>query len=284
MTLQVVRTVAELHQALESSCRSHSIGFVPTMGALHRGHAALLHQSARENQVTVLSIFVNPLQFGPNEDFARYPRTFEADVELARTSGTQIVFCPNVEDVYPPGFSTHVEETEVSQPLCGATRPGHFKGVCTVVLRLLNLVRPNKLYLGQKDLQQCLVLSRMVRDLGVPVEVITVPTVREPDGLALSSRNRYLSPVEREVAPLIYRALLHAQHLVQSTGVRNVQDVLAECHSLLAQNPQFSVEYLELRSLPNLALPAKIDGQIALAVAVRLRSTRLIDNIIITAT
>lgn len=184
---------AELREWRSALPARTSIGFIPTMGALHLGHMSLVRTAQAENDTTVASLFVNPLQFGPNEDFGRYPRTPLADLELLREAGVTAVFAPAVTDMYRADASTHVEETCVSEPLCGAIRPGHFRGVTTIVLKLLNLVRPSRLYLGQKDAQQCAVIGRMVRDLDVPVEVVCCPTIREADALAMSSRNRYLA-------------------------------------------------------------------------------------------
>ncbi len=278
----VLRTIEELRSALDPHYeRGEAVGFVPTMGALHEGHAMLLERAAEECPVTVLSIFVNPTQFGPNEDFSRYPRTFEADLELARTRGVQYVFAPEMETVYPPGHSTFIDVAGVSEPLCGVVRPGHFRGVATVVYRLFQLVRPQVAYFGQKDLQQCLVIDRMARDLGLPVKIAICPTVRETDGLAKSSRNRYLSKQEREEAAVIFRAMEAAQGELAS-GQRSVSALLALVHAELRTVPDFRVQYCEIRSLPNLGEILNIEGPAALAVAGFLGKTRLIDNLILT--
>ncbi len=195
--IQVLRNEGELRSALDSLRSSQKIGFVPTMGALHPGHGALLRQSKRENPITVLSIFVNPTQFGPNEDFSRYPRTFEADLALAEREGVNFVFAPSVEVMYPAGSEELLEVGPVAEPLCGRFRPGHFRGVATVVHRLFSLVQPHVAYFGQKDLQQCLVVQEMVRKQHLPVQIEIVPRVREIDGWAMSPRNRYLSERER---------------------------------------------------------------------------------------
>jgi pantoate--beta-alanine ligase len=230
----LARTLAELDTALVEARKSgRSIGFVPTMGALHQGHASLLRRSRAENELTVLSIYVNPTQFGPAEDFSKYPRPLDADLAIAEQEGVAIVFLPEDSTIYPPGFSTYVNEETVSKPLCGAVRAGHFRGVATVVVRLFNLVEPSRAYFGLKDLQQCLVLKRVVRDLNLPVQLVLCPTVRESDGLALSSRNRYLSPEERAVAPLIYEALqrgrsLFEQAFKEGRGPESVKQILEE--------------------------------------------------------
>lgn len=276
----VVDSAEKLSEAL-ASFRRDSIGFVPTMGALHAGHAALLERSKKENGCTVLSIYVNPTQFGPNEDFQKYPRTLNADVELAEKSGVDIVFAPADSVIYPPGFSTSIDVGAVAEPLCGKFRPGHFRGVATVVARLFNLVCPDRAYFGQKDIQQCLVIQRMVRDLALPVEVVIVPTVREADGLALSSRNRYLSPAERERAAVLYRALRSAFDLVGKGGAAQASEVLARARKIIEAEATLKLQYLELRSFPDLAPLEAITGPAVFAVAAHSGSTRLIDNLIL---
>lgn len=253
---------------------------MPTMGALHEGHATLLRESVAKNEFTVLSIFVNPTQFGPNEDFAKYPRTLEADLDVARGVGVDFVFVPSVEEIYPKGYSTFLEVEGVSAPLCGAFRPGHFRGVATVVHRLFQLVRPKRAYFGQKDLQQCLVIRRMTQDLALPVEISLVPTVREKDGLALSSRNRYLSPDERAKATVIFRAM-EAVKSSYEAGEIDVVSLLRKAHEIFRTVPEFRVQYAEIRGLPDLAEIERIEGPAAIAVAGFLGSTRLIDNFIL---
>ncbi len=264
---QVLRTAAELR-----ALPRESLGFVPTMGALHEGHAALLRRSVQENPRTLLSVFVNPTQFGPAEDFSRYPRTFEADLALAEREKVDYLFAPLPEEIYPPGWRTFIEVEKLQEVLCGKYRPGHFRGVATVVHRLFQLVRPHKAYFGQKDLQQCVVLEKMVADLGLPVSIEICPTVREQDGLALSSRNRYLTAEEREQAPVIYRALLAAQE------EKEVSLLLARARAMLAQVPAFELQYLEVRSLPNLEEISRVEGRAAIFVAGYFGKTRLIDN------
>lgn len=280
MTL-VVHTLAALDKALESfRSRNEAIGFVPTMGALHEGHASLLRQSAQENSCTVLSIFVNPTQFGPKEDFSKYPRTLDSDVAIAEREGVDIVFAPAVEEIYPPGFSTFVEPGAVAGPLCGEFRPGHFRGVCTVVARLFGMVRPTRAYFGQKDIQQCLVLLRMVKDLAIPVELKISPTVREADGLAMSSRNRYLSAEDRERATVIYRALTAVEKALQG-GEVGVAALLERAGKVLQSVPELKTQYLEIRSYPDLAEIERVEGKAVLAFAGFLGTTRLIDNFIL---
>jgi len=278
---QVFRTVEELRAAILPHFQAReAIGFVPTMGALHEGHASLLDRAAAETPVTVLSIFVNPTQFGPNEDFTRYPRTFEADLELAARSGVQYVFAPAPDVVYPRGFSSFIEVAGVSEPLCGAFRPGHFRGVATVVFRLFQIVRPHVAYFGQKDLQQCLVIERMARDFELPTKISICPTLREHDGLAMSSRNRYLSPGERAKAAVLFRSM-EAVRVAFEAGERSIEALLGQAREELAREPDFKVQYAEIRRLPDLSPAASAEEPVAYAVAGFLGGTRLIDNLIL---
>lgn len=279
--MKIVSTVAELKKVLAATRQQkRSVGFVPTMGALHEGHEALLAQAVSENDVTVLSIFVNPTQFAPNEDFSRYPRTFDDDCIRAQRAGVDIVFAPTPEVIYPQGWSTYIDVEGVTEGLCGRFRPGHFRGVATVVYRLFRLVQPKRAYFGQKDLQQCLVIARMVRDLRLPVRIIACPTVREADGLALSSRNRYLSAEERAKATVIPKAL-EAVGREFENGNRQVEALVATAKKALATVPEFELQYAEIRSLPDLQPIRRIEGPAAFAVAGYLGKTRLIDNTIL---
>lgn len=275
--MKVLNTSAELRAALAGS---QSVGFVPTMGALHEGHATLLRQSRHENKISVLSIYVNPTQFGPNEDFSRYPRTLEADLVMAQREGVDFVFCPSNEVMYPEGFSTFVDVGAVAEPLCGRFRPGHFRGVATVVTKLFQLVPATRAYFGQKDLQQCLVIERLVKDLNIPVEIRIVSTVRESDGLAMSSRNRYLSAQERARALVLYQALTLGQKMVNE-GERSVEKILAASRAVIDQARAYEVQYLEILSYPDLRSIERVEGKAAFAVAALLGKTRLIDNIIL---
>lgn len=273
----VVHSQVELQMALRGKTQ---VGFVPTMGALHEGHASLLRECRSQSETAVLSIFVNPTQFGPNEDLAKYPRTFESDLALARREKIDIVFAPTVDTIYPQGWNTFIDVQGVTEPWCGKYRPGHFRGVTTVVYRLFQLVNPQKAFFGQKDLQQCLVLQRMVTDLGLPVELIIGETVREEDGLALSSRNRYLSKEEREKATIIFRALQAAKTSFQK-GEKRARKIEESALQILSQESQFQVQYCELRSFPDLADVQELQGVGALAIAGFLGKTRLIDNVIL---
>ncbi|ODT65618.1 MAG: pantoate--beta-alanine ligase [Pelagibacterium sp. SCN 63-23] len=258
-----------------------TLGFVPTMGALHDGHISLMKQAQAGADVVIASIFVNPLQFGPNEDLSRYPRPLEADVAKLEAAGVDALFLPSVEDMYPPGASSFVDETMVSLPLCGAERPGHFRGVATVVLKLFNLVQPHLAWFGQKDAQQCAVIERMVRDLDVPVEVRRGAIVREPDGLALSSRNVYLSAEDRAAAPLIYQSLLAVEAAYQA-GEHNAEKLAAIGRAALAGSERIAVQYWDVRDPESLGVIATVGKRGALlAVAAHLGTTRLIDNLLI---
>lgn len=266
------------------------------MGALHEGHASLLRNIRHRCEISILSIFVNPTQFGPLEDLSQYPRTFEADLKIARESGVDIVFAPSPEEIYPPGSSTFVEETLLSQPLCGKFRPGHFKGVTTVVLKLFNIVRPALALFGLKDAQQFYVLKKMVRDLHIDLKIEGIPTLRESDGLAMSSRNVYLSPDERAKAPALYQTLTStAAQLVDSPvnrrcpvtphENRTLSELLEAAQDSLQKNG-FQVQYMKLLTLPHLAPPVEptllpLAGPFLIAVAAYLGSTRLIDNVIV---
>ncbi len=248
------------------------------MGALHPGHEALIGAARRECGIVVVSIFVNPLQFGPNEDYARYPRTLEKDVEICRRQGTDVVFNPSPDDMYPLPPLTFAQVTRVSEHLCGKFRPGHFRGVATVVLKLFNIVRPDRAYFGEKDIQQLAVIRRMVADLNIPVEIAAVPTVREPDGLAISSRNQHLNSAERKAAPVLYRALEEAVKRIRS-GERDASKVREAAIAILESEPLVRVEYLEIVDPTEMQPLATISDSVRIAAAVWIGGTRLIDNV-----
>jgi pantoate--beta-alanine ligase len=251
---------------------------VPTMGALHAGHRALLRAARRRADKVVASLFVNPAQFGPSEDLAKYPRSFAADCALCRAEGADVVFAPDAAQMYPPGSSTWVIEEALSKPLCGAQRPGHFRGVCTVVAKLFMLCQPALAFFGMKDAQQALVIARMVRDLNMPVRIVACPTVRERDGLALSSRNAYLGAAERRHAPLIREAIAGAaRRLGRGEGAAQVQRRL---HAALAMIPGARVDYAAIVDADTLSPPSprRTGGALLIAVAVFLGAARLIDN------
>lgn len=258
---------------------SGELGFVPTMGALHEGHASLVRRSAAENARTLVSIFVNPTQFGPNEDLAKYPRTLEADLKLCEQAGADAVFTPTREMMYPPGFCSWVTVEGLGDRLCGASRPGHFRGVTTVVAKLFHIVGPKRAYFGQKDAQQALILRRMVRDLDMPLELIVCPIVREPDGLAMSSRNRYLSEDERRRAVGISKALFEAQRMFEA-GTRTAAVLRGQLIITLDEYVD-KLDYAELVSADTLQPVIEISGPTLVAVAAWVGGTRLIDNVIV---
>ena len=254
------------------------MGFVPTMGALHAAHMSLVERACRENDRVVVSVFVNPKQFGPQEDLSRYPRPFAADMALCRKAGADALYHPTPEAMYPEGFGTHTEVTGLSELHCGASRPGHFRGVATVVLKLLNQVNPDRLYLGEKDFQQLTVVRRMVKDLDLPIKVVGCLLMRAEDGLALSSRNMYLSTVERAAAPALYRAL---QEGALEAGRRGATPDTVEraARASLARTPAFRLDYLTLVEEATLKRPAAVGGLMRLLTAAFIGNTRLIDNI-----
>jgi pantoate--beta-alanine ligase len=261
--------------------RGQSIGLVPTMGMLHKGHMSLIRQSRAEDHITVVSIFVNPTQFGPGEDYEQYPRDPESDIEKLREASIDILFMPDAEHMYPDGFSTTIEAGEISKKLCGAFRPGHFNGVATVVLKLLNIVMPERIYMGQKDYQQSLVIRRLIRDLNMRGEVVTCPTIREEDGLALSSRNSYLKPDERKAAAIIFKSLSEAAEMIKS-GYPTPEEVSELINKTLSSEALISgVQYAGAYDSESLEELKSFDGKTVVATAVKIGDTRLIDNILI---
>jgi pantoate--beta-alanine ligase len=274
--MKTVRTVRAL-QTLSAGwrARGETIGFVPTLGALHEGHRSLVRRARRENKRVVVSIFVNPTQFGPKEDLKRYPRPFRRDLALCRAAGVDAVFAPSAAGFYPPGFQTWVTVEELSRPLCGPFRPGHFRGVATVVLKLLNAAQAHRAYFGEKDFQQLRVVERLVRDLDVPVRVVPCPTVRERDGLALSSRNRYLTPAERRAAPLLRLALRTAAQVLRSR--RNAPAAERAARAALARGGLRRIQYVSVVD-PRTLRPWGGRGPARIAAAIYVGRTRLIDN------
>jgi pantoate--beta-alanine ligase len=275
----VVRTVAELRGAMAEARRQRlTVGLVPTMGALHEGHLSLIRAARARNDFVVVSIFVNPTQFGPGEDLARYPRPLDDDLALCAANGVDLVFHPTPEVMYPPGFCTGVEVAGLQDVLEGASRPGHFRGVATVVLKLFNQVGPDRAYFGQKDAQQVRIVQQMVRDLNVPVEVVVCPTVREPDGLALSSRNRYLDTGQRATAVVLSRALDKAVQQARQ-GERDPAVLVRRLTERIAAAPGAVLDYAVCVDADTLQCAESLDRPALLAVAVRFGSTRLIDNV-----
>lgn len=281
--MKVIHSIQEMKAwRREQRAQGKTIGLVPTMGYLHEGHLTLMRQAKKQCDLVVASIFVNPIQFGVGEDYEDYPRDLSRDVALAEGANVDVIFAPAVADMYLQGFQTTIEVAEVSQPLCGQSRPGHFRGVATVVTKLLNIVAPDQAFFGQKDAQQAAVLQRMVADLNMDVSINVVPIVREADGLALSSRNVYLSPEERQAALVLSGSLKQAEDMV-ADGVVNVQEIRARVENLIAAEPMANIDYVQLLALPNLTEEAVLAERNLLAVAVRFGKTRLIDNIILEA-
>jgi pantoate--beta-alanine ligase len=279
MTSELIATIAEMRNRLAlSRVRERTIGLVPTMGALHSGHAALIERARADCQVVVLSIFVNPIQFDRRDDYEAYTIDLAKDVEFCSRLGVDLVFAPSTEEMYPEPLSTFVEVEGASEHLCGMFRPGHFRGVATVVAKLLNIVGPGKAYFGEKDAQQLAVIARMVADLNMPVEIVPVPTVREPDGLALSSRNNRLNAEERKIAPMLYKALQLAAGYIRD-GCKSAAEVRNLAISYLQARPEFRVEYLEVVDAESMTPVEQIAGPVRIAVAAWLGSVRLIDNV-----
>ncbi len=277
--MKIIQTLKELREWRESLKYSDTLGFVPTMGALHKGHLSLMEKSQAQCKKTAVSIFINPLQFGPEEDLSKYPRMIEKDCELLEKQGIDILFNPDTQTMYPPDRSTSVIEESLSLPLCGAFRSGHFRGVATVVLKLLNLVQPHFLYLGNKDYQQVRVIEKMIVDLNFPCSVIACPTLREADGMAISSRNQYLLPQERERAATLYKSL-KAIKSAYERGEKNTQALKKIGQELLTD---FKIQYLEICHRKTLQPLKAVTHEGALvAIAAHLGTTRLIDNLELT--
>jgi len=274
--VSLVRTVREVREWRRSV--SGSLGLVPTMGYLHDGHLSLVDRARRENATVAASLFVNPTQFGPSEDLSRYPRDLDRDRALLEARGCDLLFAPARDEMYPKGFDTFVDVGSISAPLEGERRPGHFRGVATVVLKLFDIVQPQRAYFGQKDAQQLAVLRRMVRDLDVPVEIVGCPIVREADGLAMSSRNSYLRPAERRAATVLYRALCAARDLWTS-GERDAETLRVRMRAVLDAEPLARTDYVSVADAENLQELARIEGPALLSMAVFLGKTRLIDNL-----
>jgi len=258
-----------------------TVGFVPTMGALHEGHLSLVKRARQENDVIVVSVFVNPIQFGPTEDFEKYPRDIDGDTERLQRQGVDIVFMPEISSMYPKEFLTYVEVENISEKLCGAFRPGHFRGVATVVTKLLNIVKPTRAYFGQKDYQQTVIINQLVRDLDMDIDIIVCPTIRERDGLAMSSRNTYLDERQRQAATVIYKCILGASELIKS-GIMDAIHITGIMRERLFNEPAMSeIEYCGIYDPTTLEELSEIKGDVLLAVAVKMGNKRLIDNMLV---
>lgn len=282
MAITLIESALQMQQH-SLSCRAAGkrIGFVPTMGYLHEGHTSLMRLLRPRCDVLVASIFVNPLQFGPNEDFERYPRDLDRDQRLCVAAGCDVVFHPRPQDIYPADFHTHVDVDYLTETLCGPWRPGHFRGVTTVVAKLFNVVLPHIAAFGQKDAQQAIVIKQMVRDLNFSIDIVVGPTIRESDGLATSSRNIYLSPEERREATTLFRALMLGKEMIEK-GERSAAAVVEAMRTLITEQVRApEIQYIELVSTRDLHLVTTLAGEILLALAVRIGKTRLIDNLVL---
>lgn len=276
--MQVVGPIFEIGTLRQKL--SGTVGFVPTMGYLHEGHLALVKQARTDNSNVIVSIYVNPTQFGPREDFGSYPRELNRDLELLREEGVDIVFVPSDDEMYQPEFSSWVDVGKVTERLEGASRPGHFRGVATVVAKLFNIVQPSRAYFGQKDAQQVVVIKRMVADLNMGIDIVVVPTVRESDGLAMSSRNIYLSPGERQAATVLFKALILGRQLWQG-GEKDAEKIRRQMTSFIQKEPLAQIDYVSIADAETLEELSSIDGPALASLAVRIGKTRLIDNMLL---
>jgi len=281
--MEVARTIEKV-RSLVKAARSEGgkIGLVPTMGALHVGHISLIEAAVKDCDFVVVSIFVNPTQFGPGEDFEKYPRPLETDLEICAKTGVNVVFAPEPEQMYPTENVTWVTVEKLTELLCGRSRPGHFRGVTTVCAKLFNIVAPDAAYFGQKDAQQVIVIKRMVADLNMPLEIVVCPTVREPNGLAVSSRNQYLSEPQKKDAANIYKSLQTCRRMID-TGTTETHQIIAEMQKILQQIPSGQIEYISIVDAETLDSIEKIAGKVLTAVAVKIGPARLIDNILVDA-
>ena len=276
--MEVIGTITEIRELRHTL--SGSVGFVPTMGYLHEGHLALVKQARAENSTVVVSIFVNPIQFGASEDFGAYPRDLDRDLGLLEKEGVDIVFVPSDAEMYPPRFSTWVDVEKVTEHLEGASRPGHFRGVATICAKLFNIVQPTKAYFGQKDAQQAIVIRRMVSDLNMNLEIVVVPTIRESDGLAKSSRNTYLNPEERQAATVLFRALSLTRQLWQGGG-KDADKIRQQIASLIQKEPLARIDYFSIADVDTLEELREIDRPALVSLAVKIGKARLIDNMVL---
>ena len=277
--MQVVKTKAELKSALKELRKGHkTVGFVPTMGFLHEGHLSLVQRARSENDVVVVSVFVNPTQFGPNEDFASYPRDLDKDCALVAGAGCDLVFAPEPEEMYPAPYMTYVDVVGgLTDKLCGASRPGHFKGVATVVTKLFNLVKPTNAYFGQKDAQQVAVIEQMVADMDMDLNIVPCPIVREADGLALSSRNTYLTDTERQEALVLSQSLFWAKAQVEA-GERSAAKLISGMQAMIEKSPSTEIDYIQIVNARTLEGVETLAGTVLFALAVKVGKPRLIDN------
>lgn len=278
--MKIIETLKELKQFVnEQKKLDKSIGLVPTMGYLHEGHQALMKKARKENDIVIVSDFVNPIQFGPNEDYDAYPRNLEHDIEKSSEQDVDVLFIPSVKDMYPDNYATYVNVEDLTDNLCGAQRPGHFRGVCTVVLKLFNITKANRAYFGEKDIQQLIIIRRMVKDLDLDIQIIPLPIVRENDGLAKSSRNKYLSPEQRKDALSLFKALELAQTMIDK-GEKNTK-ILKEAMREIFEKLPCIIDYIKIVDGETLKDIENITGTSIIALAIKFGTTRLIDNKII---
>ena len=279
--MRTIKTIKEMKQVIKDLKKEgKTIGFVPTMGYLHEGHLSLIRESVKRSDKTVVSVFVNPTQFSPGEDYDRYPRDIERDRKLLEIEKVDYLFYPSVEEMYPEGYKTYVETVDLQDKLCGRSRPGHFRGVCTVVLKLFNIVQPDIAFFGQKDAQQAIIIKRMVKDLNLDIKIEVMPIIREEDGLAMSSRNTYLNPEERKQATVLYRSLQLAEELIEK-GERNSELIISKMRELIEAEPSARIDYVEIVDLEELNPIKEIKDKALIALAVYIGNTRLIDNMIV---
>ncbi len=279
--MEIAKTIEQVRNLVKAArSEGKRVGFVPTMGALHIGHISLIDRAVEDCDFVVVSIFVNPTQFVPGEDFEKYPRPIDDDLKICEEHSVDLVFNPTPKEMYRQENFTWVNVEKLTEPLCGKSRPGHFRGVTTVCAKLFNIVLPDVAYFGQKDAQQAIVIKRMVADLNMPVEIVICPTVREPDGLAISSRNQYLSPQQRKDATAIYKSLQRCQELV-NTGVKDSKKIIAEMQKILRQEPSIKIEYISIVDAEMLQNLDQIAGKVLVAIAAKIGPARLIDNILI---
>jgi pantoate--beta-alanine ligase len=279
--MEIVETIENTKKIIaKAKSAGKKIGFVPTMGALHEGHFSLIRAAKEQTDFVVASIFVNPAQFGPGEDIDKYPRPFDADVKACKDLGVDVVFAPTVAQMYPQKNLTWVNVEKLTESLCGKSRPGHFRGVATVCAKLFNIIQPDIVFLGQKDAQQAIVLQRMVADLNMPLKIVVCPTVRQADGLAASSRNKYLSAAQRKDAALVYAALQEAELFIKA-GRRKSSELIGEMEKILKISKQIKIDYISVVDAQTLDNLDEVKGKVLIALAVKIGSTRLIDNIVI---
>jgi len=279
--MKVYKNIDEIKAYLRKQQKDgKTIGFVPTMGYLHKGHLSLIEKAAGENDIVVVSVFVNPTQFGAGEDFERYPRDLERDIALAAEAGADVLFAPEAEEMYPAGYQTYVEVEEITKHLCGKSRPGHFRGVATVVTKLFNIVGPERAYFGQKDAQQAIVIKRMVKDLNMDVSIVVCPIIREKDGLAMSSRNVYLNQEERKQALVLWQSLNHCKTLIEK-GERNAAKLKDEIENMIRGKPLARIDYVSIVDAETLEEVDILKSKTLVALAVKFGKTRLIDNILV---